>query len=425
MRRLRPSSEFDFAKLLAGGEHIAWPQGTGEPTGLSARLIRQLPGLPKVTLVLGMVTTETLDAVAEGQADFLCLNGAANTRRAAALSGNRVVPAHLSSIPGLIASGRIKVDVVLLRARPTDDPDVLSLGVMVDFVHEMVDAARLVVAEIDERMPLTRADALIERSRVTHVTTADGPEPLIFDPVPSEEDLGVAERVAELIPDRATIQLGVGALPAAVCSSLRSHRGLGLHSGVIPDAAVDLIERGVVDNAHKGIDRGVTVTGGLFGSRRLMDFADGSDAIALRRASYTHAPRTLAQIENLYTINSAIEIDVSGQVNAEMAGRRYVGAVGGQVDYVRGARQSAGGRSIIAMRSATPDGKHSKIVATPGGKPVTTARSDVDLVVTEYGAADLWGLDLHARAEALIRIAHPDFRADLERAFDDARSRAG
>ena len=234
----------------------------------------------------------------------------------------------------------------------------------------------------------------------------------------------MARRVAELIPDRATVQFGVGGMPVAVCTALRGHRGLGLHSGVIPDAAVDLIEAGVVDNRHKGVDTGITVTGGLFGSRRLMDFAHDNPVIAMRRATYTHSPRTLSEIRNLYTINSAIEIDLSGQVNSEVAGGRYVGAVGGQVDYVRGGRLSPGGRSIFAMASVTPDGKHSKIVGNLGAKPVTTARSDVDLVATEYGVADLWGLDLPARAQALIAIAHPDFRERLAAEAAQALPRA-
>ncbi|MFC7706320.1 acetyl-CoA hydrolase/transferase family protein [Plastorhodobacter daqingensis] len=410
-----PSSEFDFAQVIRAGDSVIWPQGTGEPTGLSGKLIAGAAGLPPFTLVVGMVTTQTL-ADADGKnPSFLCLNGAGGARKAVALSGGRVVPAHVSSLPGLILSRRIPVDVVLIRVRPTANPHVLSLGVMADFVHEMVEAARVVVAEIDERMPLTRADALIEASRITHFTTADGVEPLLPDPEPSPTDIAVARRVAALIPDRATVQFGVGGLPVAVCAALKDHKDLGLHSGVIPECALDLIEAGVVTNAHKGLDPGVTVTGGLFGATRLNAFAHENDAIALRRATYTHSPRTMAGLERLYTINSSIEIDLSGQVNSEMAGGRYVGAVGGQIDYVRGGRLSPGGRSIIAMASTTPDGRHSKIVVSLGDRPVTTARSDVDLVVTEYGVADLWGLDLRARVEALIAIAHPDFREDLER----------
>lgn len=421
----RASSQFDFASVLRDGDHVIWPQGTGEPTGLSAALLAQAATLPPFTLVLGMVTTRTLSAAGEGNPAFLCLNGAAATRKAVALSRGRVVPAHVSALPGLIAERRVPVDVALIRVRPTADPEVLSLGVMVDFVHEMIDAARVVVAEIDERMPLTGDDALLPRSKITHFTTADGDEPFLPDPTPSAADVAVAAGVAELIPNRATVQFGVGGLPVAVCAALTGHAGLGLHSGVIPDAAVDLIESGVITNEYKGIDVGVTVTGGLFGTGRLNAFAHENPAIALRRATHTHSARTLAQLENLYTINSAVEIDLSGQVNSEIAGSRYVGAVGGQVDYVRGARLSPGGRSIIAMASATPDGKHSKIVAALGAKPVTTARSDVDLVVTEYGVADLWGRDMHARARALIAIAHPNFRETLERDFTAALEGAG
>jgi acyl-CoA hydrolase len=418
MAGLPPSSEFDFAGILRAGDHIAWPQGTGEPTGLTDRLMRQGADLPRTTIVPGMVVTRTFDAAAGGHFDFLCLNGAANTRTAAARSGNRVIPAHVSAIPELIRTGRIPVNVALIRVRPTEDPAVMSLGVMADFVHEMVEAARVVVAELDERMPLTRADALIARDRITHFTAADRPEPTMPDPTPSEADIAVAERVAALIPDRATVQFGVGGLPVAVCSALRGHRDLGLHSGVIPDAAVGLIESGVITNRHKGIDEGVSVTGGLFGTHRLFDFAHENPAIALRRATYTHAARTLLEINRLFSINSAVELDLSGQVNAEMAGGRYVGAVGGQVDFVRGARLSPGGRSIIALASVTPDGKHSKIVARLAGQPVTTARSDLDLVVTEHGVADLWGLDLQARAEALTAIAAPAFRDRLAREFE-------
>lgn len=420
MPNLRFSSDFDLASVMRAGDHVAWPQGTGEPTGLTAALGGQAETLDPFTLVLGMVTTGSLAAFEHPNVSYLCLNGAAQTRKAAALSNNRIVPAHVSAIPGLIASRRLPVDVALIRVRQTDDPHKLSLGVMVDFVHEMIAAARVVIAEIDERMPLTAGDALVDRDLVDHFTLADRDEPLFPDPCPPETDIALARRVAGLIPDRATVQVGVGGLPVAVCDALSGHKDLGLHSGVVPDAVVDLIERGVVTNRYKGIDDGVSVTGGLFGGRKLNDFADGNDAIALKRATHTHAARTLIQLRRLYSINSAVEIDLSGQVNSEIAGTRYVGAVGGQIDFVRGGRLSEGGRSIIALSSVTANGKHSKIVSTLGGRPVTTARSDLDLVATENGVAELWGLDLHARARALIAIAHPDFQESLERSFHSA-----
>jgi acetyl-CoA hydrolase len=402
-----------------------WSQGPGEPTGLTRRLMAQAGDLPRITLVVGMMTSQTLAGSEAECFDYLCLNGAGGARRATSLSANRVIPAHVSSVPGLLTSGRIPVDVALIRVRPTDDPAMLSLGVICDFVHEMVANARVVVAEIDERMPLTGQDALIPRERVTHFTSADGDEPLVHDPVPSPLDAAVARRVAEIIPDRATVQFGIGGLPVAICAALKSHAGIGLHSGVIPDAVVDLIETGVIDNRFKGIDAGLSVTGGLFGTRRLLDFADNSPAVEMRRVTYTHSPAILAQLANLHTINSVIEVDLAGQANAEVAGTRYLGAVGGQVDFVRGGRASAGGRSILALPSVTPDGKTSRIVAGLCGRPVTTARADIDLVVTEQGVADLWGLDLHARATALIAVAHPDFREGLARELHMARHALG
>lgn len=417
------STAFDFRSVLRAGDHVMWPQGTGEPTGLTAALVAQLPDLPPVTLTLGMVTTDTLKAIPPNSVRYLTLNGAAETRRAVAASGGQVIPVHVSAIPGLIAGRRIPVDVALIRVRRVAGTGWLSLGVMVDFVHEMVEAARVVVAEIDERMPITGDDALIAADRISHLTLADGPEPQLFDPVPTETDRALAALVAGLIPDRATVQFGVGGLPVAVCAALGGHRDLGIHSGVVQDALVDLIEAGVVTNAHKGVDKGRTVTGGLFGSRRLFDFAHENDAISMRRATYTHAASTHLRIRNFHTINSAIEIDLTGQVNSEIAGSRYVGAVGGQVDFVRGGRLSEGGRSIFALGSVTPDGKHSKIVPTLGNRPVTTSRSDVDLVVTEYGVADLWGLDLPARARALIAIAHPEFRDALSRTLTGSAER--
>jgi acyl-CoA hydrolase len=420
MGRVAASASLDFRSVLNEGDAIAWPQGTGEPLGLTGRLMAQANELPLTTLVLGMVTSATLDHAGAGKFRFRCLNGAGATRKAVAMSGNRVLPVHLSSIPLLIRDGRIRVDVVLLRVRPTADERFYSLGVVVDFVHEMIDAARLVIAEIDERMPLTSGDTLVPQEKITHFASACTEEALIVDPSPSDTELEVARRVAALIPDRATVQFGIGTLPVAVSQALRSHKDLGLHSGVIPDAAVDLIKSGVITNRFKGVDDGASVTGGLFGTRKLMDFAHENDAISMRRVDYTHSAATFAKIRAFHTVNAGIAIDLSGQVNAETVGGRYIGAVGGYVDFVRGGRLSPGGRSIIAITSTTPDSRHSKIVASLGKSAVTAARSDIDLVVTEHGVADLWGMDLTERAKALIDIAHPKFRDELSRQVADS-----
>jgi acetyl-CoA hydrolase len=271
----------------------------------------------------------------------------------------------------------------------------------------------VVVAEIDPRLPLTGQDALVSAEDIDVFTEADADEVFLPDPEPSGAELAVAAKVAEIIPDRATVQLGIGGLPVAMCRALAGHRELGLHSGVVPDGVVALMRRGVVTNAHKGEGAGVLVTGGLFGTRALFDFADGNAQLEMRSADYTHSPLVMSRINRLHSINSAVEVDLSGQVNSEIAAKRYLGAIGGQADFVRGAQLSPGGRAIIALPAATPDGKFSRIVPALGGVPVTTARADVDMIVTEYGVAELRGCSLSERAQRLAAIAHPDFRASL------------
>jgi acetyl-CoA hydrolase len=312
-----------------------------------------------------------------------------------------------------LRSGAIKVDVALLRVRPHPVSGHVTTGVIADYTQALIAAARCVIAEVDERLPITGQDALVPIGDIDHFVPAYGPEMLLPDPEPTPRDVRIAEIVASFIPDRATVQLGIGALPVAVCRALAGHRGLGIHSGVVPDALVDLVETGAVTNAHKGIDVGVSVTGGLFGSRRLFDFANENPAVAMRAADYTHNIATLARIASLFAVNSAVEVDLTGQANSEVAAGRYVGAVGGQLDFVRGAWASAGGRSIIALPATTPDGRVSRIVRSLGGNPVTTPRGDADVVITEFGVAELRGCSFSERARRLAAIAHPDFRADL------------
>ena len=410
----RPSGSFDFAAVLKPGEVVGWPQAIGEPLGLTRALVAQKEGFPPgVRLFVGMLSSDTLNPRNLRPLSVLGLNGAGSGRRLTAAGLVDVIPTHVSQVPELLRRRIIPVDVALIRVRPTTESGVYSLGVICDYTQAMIQAARCVVAEVDERMPLTRDDALISAVDIDHFTIADSDEILMPDPEPSSMEVAVARRVADLIPDRATIQLGIGTLPVAVGRALFSHRDLGVHSGVVSDVFVDLVERGVVTNAHRGLDLGVSTIGGLFGTRRLLDHANDNPAIVLKSVEYTHNPAVMAQLHALHTINSAIEIDLSGQANSEIAGGRYLGAVGGQVDFVRGARYSRGGKSIFAIPSTTPDGRNSRIVASLAGRPVTTPRSDIDVVVTEFGVAELWGQPLSVRAERLAAIAHPDFRDAL------------
>jgi acyl-CoA hydrolase len=408
------SSTFDFFAHLQADDVVTWPQGTGEPLGLTRRLVEQRHALPPLQLFVGMTASKTLSPEQADRFRFRVLNGAGSTRKLTAANVADIVPCYVSAVPALVRSGAIRVDILLLRVKPHPKPGYFTVGVMADFIPALVAAARCVIAEIDERLPVTGQDALVAASDIDVLTQCDADEILLPDPEPDEVDKRVAAHVAALIPDGATIQVGVGGLPVAVCRALGKHRDLGVHSGVISDVIVDLVEQGVVTNARKGIDVGRTVTGGLFGSRQLMDFADGNDALEMRSSEYTHNQAVLARVQNLYAINSGVEVDLTGNVNSEVAAGRYLGAIGGQVDFVRGAFASPGGRAIIALSSTTADGKHSRIVASLAGRPVTTPRADADIVVTEYGVADLRGRSFSERAERLRAIAHPVFRDSLQ-----------
>ncbi|NDZ11856.1 hypothetical protein C7T35_38910 [Variovorax sp. WS11] len=404
--------QLDFADLVRPGEVIAWPQGPGEPLALTERLAAQGPTLQRPTLLFGLTYSDTLQPALARDFGLHALNGAGNSRRVTALA--EIFPAHLSALPGLFRSGGLRVDVCLVQARPLADGR-FTLGVICDFTRAMLQKARLVVALLNPGLPALEGDAIVSVQDIDLLVDGDARILDLPDPEPSAAEHAVAQCVAELIPDQATVQLGVGTLPAAVAQALRGHHGLGLHSGVVSDAVIDLIERGVVTNAHKGLDAGRIVTGGLFGTQRLRSFAEQSGLFDMRSADYTHQLSVMAGLSKFHTINSGIEIDLSGQVNAEVAGGRYLGAVGGYVDFVRGGQASPGGRSIIAFPSTTPDGRHSRIVASLGERPVTAARSDVDIVVTEHGVAHLRGCSLAERERRLIAIAHPEHRDALKR----------
>jgi acyl-CoA hydrolase len=416
------SSQFQFAKILKAGDTVAWPQSTGEPRGLTCRLVADRHNLPPIRLFIGMVASDTLSPACADRFEMQGLNGVASNRRLTAKGVLDITPVHVSAVPKLLRSRAIPVDVALIRVRPTGKAGQYSVGMVADYTSALIEAARCVVAEVDERLPITKQDALVSADDIDIFVRADHDEILMPDTEPSDVDHAVARMVASVIPDRATVQFGVGGLSVAVAQALSGHRDLGVHSGIVSDIFVDMVEKGVVTNAFKGADKGVSVAGCLFGTRRLIEFADNNAALALRSVEYTHSLAAMSQVHALYSVNFAIEVDVTGQVNAEVAGGRYLGAVGGQADFVRGSQYSPGGRSIIALPSTTPDGKTSRIVPSLAGNPVTTTRADVDLVITEHGVADLRGAAFSKRLERLAAIAHPDFRDTLLRARTAVRA---
>ncbi|WP_020656114.1 acetyl-CoA hydrolase/transferase family protein [Massilia niastensis] len=411
-----PLSRLRLAEFVRPGDVVAWPQGPGEPLALTEALVAQRAELDSPCLLFGLTQSDTLRPELAEHFRFRALNGAGTSRRVTALAD--IVPCHVSTIPALLRGGQLRVDVALIQVKPLADGR-FTLGVIADFTQALVQQARVVIALVNPALPAMAGDACVQAADIDVLVESDERVIDMPDPEPSVVEREVARQVAELIPDRATVQLGVGTLPVAVAQALSGHRELGVHSGVISDVFVDLVEGGVVTNAHKGRDAGRAVTGGLFGTRRLRDFAVSSGLVDMRSVEYTHNLAVTARLSQFHTINSAIEIDLSGQANAEVAGGRYLGAVGGQVDFVRAGVASSGGRSIIAFPSTTPDGRHSRIVASLGMRPVTTARSEVDVIVTEYGAAHLRACPLQERARRLIAIAHPSHREALSRALHE------
>jgi acyl-CoA hydrolase len=270
--------------------------------------------------------------------------------------------------------------------------------------------------EINDQAPWTYCDERLEDLPVKAVIRTSRPVLEVPTGPVGATEATIADHVAALIPNRAVLQMGIGSLPGAILARLQHHQDLGIHSGLVGDGLVDLVECGALTNRFKNVDAGVSITGMLAGTKRLYAHAHLNAQLRLRPVTYTHDHRVLSGIERLHAINSALEVDLTGQVNAEMLGSRYVGAIGGQVDFIRGASRSLGGRAITVLPSTASQGRISRIVASLPAGVVTTARSDADVFVTEWGVADLRGRSLAERAHRMIAIAHPDFRDSLTQA---------
>ncbi len=362
----------------------------------------------------GMFRPEHADAL-----HFYGLGGVGRTSELTKAGVVDILPVHLGSLPELIAARRLPVDVVLVQLSPPDERGRHSLGLVADYLQPAMAAARTVVAEINPYCPFTYGHTLVPAERLAFVVHDDRPLLSVERQPQSPVDEAIASNVAALIPDEATIQFGVGRTPDAVLHKLVDKRDLGVHSGLVSDALVDLIELGVVTNRRKPIDPSVTVTGALFGTDRLYRWADRNPGLALRGVSYTHDPRILAAFDHFYAINSALEVDLTGQINAETVNGRHLGTIGGQGAFARAALTSTGGRSIIALASVAHGGETTRIVAKLPDRVVTTSRADADLIVTEHGVADLRGATISDRRRRMIAIADPHHRDELARHTSD------
>lgn len=412
-RRLDPAAP-DLSGLVRPGDHILWGQVTGEPPSLVEALVAQRAALGPLSVFLGTGLGHTLQPEHADHIRMQGLGGLGTTRALANAGALEVLPLHGGQIGRLLDAGRIRCDVVFLMLSPAGPEGTHSLGCAVDYMEAAIRAARTVIAEVSPRVPFTFGHDAIPASRLDAVLETDrapfgAPPPRIGD-----AGRAIARHVAALVADGSTIQAGLGELPEAILNALDGHRDLGLHSGILGDAGMQLIERGVLTNARKPIDAGCSVTTTLIGSETLYAFAHRNPAVLLRPCGYTHADAVLGQLPNFVAVNTALEVDLTGQVNAEQAGRTILGGIGGQADFARAASRSPGGCSIIALPATASSGA-SRIVAGLSG-PVTTPRADVDIVVTEHGSADLRGCGLTERHRRLIAIAAPKAREGLERA---------
>jgi len=324
-------------------------------------------------------------------------------------------PARYSRVPALLEPGNaLAIDVAIVAVSPPDDRGYCSLGAAVGLTRDLIAHSPLVIAEINKNVPRTFGDGFVH-VRELDVLVESNEELATFLPAKvGSRERDIASYVAKLVPDGSTIQIGIGAIPDAVATALHDKNDLGIHSGMLGDSLAALIDRGVVTNARKAVDRYKSVTGELIGTATLLAWAHENPALLMKSVSYTHRLDLLAQISNLVTINSALEIDLSGQINAETIGSRQVSTVGGQFDFVEAATHTFGGLNILAMPSTAGKGKISRIVARMSpGSIVSIPRYLADKVVTEFGVADLRDKTLSERAEALIAIAHPDCRSAL------------
>ena len=340
--------------------------------------------------------------VSEGRADFM--------------------PVFLSDIPLLFTCGRIPLDVAILQLSPPDKHGYCTLGTSADAAVAAARVAKIIIAEINEQMPRTHGNTLVPLKSLAAFIHTNRPLPAHAPAEPSEAESAIGNHIVPLVPDTATLQMGIGAIPDAVLSRLFDKRDLGVHTEMFSDRLIDLVEAGVITNRKKKVHPGRITTSFVVGSKRVYDFVDDNPFVEFYAADHTNDTAVIRKNHNVVAVNSAIEVDLSGQVVADSIGYRIYSGIGGQMDFVRGAALSAGGVPIIALPSTAANGTVSRIVAaTHEGGGVVTTRGHVHWVVTEFGAVDLWGKSLRERAEALISIAHPDFRGELRQKISEVR----
>jgi 4-hydroxybutyrate CoA-transferase len=419
----RVVSAQEAVRAIASGNRVFMTGNVSVPQKLLPALVEFAPNLKNV---------EICQALSVGPADYvnpemvghLRVNTmfiSANVRKAVQAGKADFTPVFLSEFPLLFKNKVLPLDVALVHVSPPDEHGFCSLGVEVGLTKSPAESAKIIIAEVNDQMPRTLGDSFIHVSRLNYIVPVNYPVPEF--PMGSggndEVSQKIAGHIADLIPDGATLQLGIGAIPDAVLGFLGDKRDLGIHSEMFSDGVVRLVEKGVITNTRKTLHPGKIVVGFILGSQELYKWAHDNPLCEFHRQEYVNDPFIIAQNEKMVAINSAIEVDVTGQVCADSIGPKFFSGVGGQVDFLYGASRSKGGVPIIALPSTTAlkDGTTvSRIVAMiKHGAGIITSRNHVHYVVTEFGVADLYGKTIHQRTRQLINVAHPDFRKDLEK----------
>lgn len=400
------------------GQRVFIGTGCGQPQALVSALVERAGELTDLEIIDLLAMGDAPYAKPE-LAPYFRVNSFFLTEKSRGLVHEGLgdyTPIFLSDIPRLFSSGQLPLDVALIQVSPPDERGRASLGVSVDIVKAAAANASLVIAQVNAQMPRTLGDSLIDVQDVDILVPAD--EPVIEMQVPQSDDLTrkIGEFIAALVENGSTMELGIGRIPHAVLEFLADKHELGIHTEMLNDAIIDMMEKGVITGKRKSLDRGKVVASFCMGTRKLYDYIDNNPAFSFNPTEYVNDPFVIGQQHRMVAINTALEIDLTGQVCSDSIGQKFFSGIGGQVDFNRGAARSEGGKAIIALQSTAKDGTISRIVSqlTPGGG-VVTSRGDVHYVVTEYGVAYLHGKQIQDRALALISIAHPDYREQLLR----------
>jgi 4-hydroxybutyrate CoA-transferase len=421
--KTRMTTAGEAVKSIVSGNRIFMTGNVSVPQKLLSALVEYAPKIKNVEIcqALSIGPADYVKPDMEGHIRVNTMFISANVRKAVHEGRADFTPVLLSEFPLLFKNNILPVDVALIHVSPPDEHGFCSLGVEVGLTKSPAESAKIIIAEVNEQMPRTLGDSFIHASRLTYMIPANYPIPEM--PMSAGETDPDTERlasyVADLIPDGATMQMGIGAIPDAVLKFLFDKKDLGIHSEMISDGVIDLVEAGILTSARKTLHPGKIVVGFILGSQRLYEWVHDNPLCEFHRTEYVNDPFVIAQNERMVAINSAIEVDLTGQVCSDSIGPKFFSGIGGQLDFIYGASRSKGGVPIIAMLSTNTakDGTlTSKIVPTlKPGAGVVTGRNHVHYVITEHGVAELYGKSVRQRVKALINIANPDFRADLER----------